>query len=292
MWAWLNDCLVPVEEARVSVLDRGFLYGDGIFETLAAFAGGLFRLDAHLDRFFASARSLGLAVPADRQTLARRLYACLAKNNRRDAVLRLSLSRGRSGRGLATAGCTDPTLLILCFPPRRYPPPMLAQGAFVILASVRRTPAASLDPLAKTANYLNNILAFREAEMRGAAEALMLNVAGDLAEGAMSNLFLVKDGALRTPALDCGVMAGITRAAVLEVAGTHGIDAGEARLSPQDLEAADEAFFTNTTAAVMPIGRVDGRRYAAPGPVTQMLRAGLLALIEREAGRFWPAAGE
>ncbi|MDQ2695695.1 MAG: aminotransferase class IV, partial [Pseudomonadota bacterium] len=235
---------------------------------------------------------LGLAVPVDRQTLTRRLHACLAKNGRRDAVLRLSLSRGISGRGLATAGCTDPTLLILCFPPRRYPPQMLAEGAHVILASVRRTPAAALDPLAKTANYLNNILAFREAEMQGAAEALMLNTAGELAEGAVSNLFLVRDGALWTPALACGVMAGVTRAAVLEVAGTTGIDAREARLYPQDLASADEAFFTNTTAAVMPIGLVDGYCYAAPGPVTQTLRAGLLALIQREAGRFWPADAE
>ncbi len=289
MWSWFNDDLVPVEQARVSVLDRGFLYGDAIFDTMAAYDGAIFRLATHLDRLETSADLLGLTVPVGRTELEHRLYACLEKNGRRDAILRLTLTRGRGARGLATDGCTDPTLVILCYPPKLYPPRMIETGARLIVSSIQRIPAEALPAIAKTANYLNNILAYREAAEKGADEALMLTTTGDVAEGSVSNIFLVSDGALRTPSPDCGVMPGITRTAVIDVARGAGIPVREERIAASELYRADEIFYTNTTATVMPVGRIDARGLPAPGPITRRLRAGLLDAIEREAGRFWRA---
>jgi branched-chain amino acid aminotransferase len=287
MWTYLNDILIPIEEAKVSVLDRGFLYGDGLFETLAAYNSTIFRLEAHLDRFFASANYLGIDVPVDRTTLMQRLYTCLAKNEKRNAILRMSLSRGRSNRGLGTEACIEPTLVILCFPPKLYPPRLFLEGVKVTLSSVCRMPLAASSPQAKTTNFLNNILAFREAEVKGAAEAFMLNVNGDLAEGSVSNLFLVLEGELWTPSLECGVVPGITRAAVMQVAEQRKIKVHEARLSVEALWAASEAFYTNTVVRIMPIAMIDDHLLGAPGPVTWSLRSALLDLIEREAGPFW-----
>lgn len=287
MWTYLNDAFVPLEQARVSILDRGFLYGDGLFETLAAYDGTLFRLDAHLDRLVASADYLGISIPLDRCALGERLYACLAKNGMRDGVLRISLSRGVSGPGLSTRGAGAPTLAILCFAPRLYPARMVEVGATVTVASVQRVPPEALSPLVKTTNFLNNIVAFREAEERGADEALMLNGHGELAEGSVSNVFLVRAGRLCTPSLACGAMAGITRAAVLELARAHGLPCDEQRLRLATLDEAQEVFYTNTTATIMPIARIDQREYGPLGTITRWLRRELHALIGREAGRFW-----
>jgi branched-chain amino acid aminotransferase len=166
---------------------------------------------------------------------------------------------------------------------------MIETGARLIVSSIRRMPAEVLPPFAKTANYLNNILAYREAAENGADEALMLTTTEDVAEGSVSNIFLVKDGTLRTPSPDCGVMPGITRAAVIDVARAAGIPVREERIPVSELHGADEIFYTNTTAAVMPVGRIDARGLPAPGPITRRLCAGLLDAIEREAGRFWRA---
>ncbi|MGE3539339.1 MAG: aminotransferase class IV [Candidatus Tectimicrobiota bacterium] len=291
MWVYMNDTFVPAAEARVSVLDRGFLYGDGLFETLAAYDGRLFRLEAHLERLYTAAAALGFVVPVDQATLGQCLYACLAKNAMQDAILRVSVSRGQSQRGLSTLACSAPTLLILCFPPRFYPPTMLQHGVHVIVSSVPRALQWTARPQPKTTNFLNNILALREAEAAGAVEALMLNAAGHLTEGAVSNVFLVRDGALWTPALACGVLPGITRAAVLEVAAEQHLTVHETCLEAEALWSAQEAFYTNTTALIMPITQINAHRLGAPGPITQRLRQGLVALIEREAGRLWSAPG-
>ncbi|MDX1656525.1 MAG: aminotransferase class IV [Candidatus Competibacteraceae bacterium] len=290
MWTYLNDKLIPLEQARVSVMDRGFLYGDGLFETLAAYDGVLFRAAAHLERLAGGADYLGIPLPVDLDTLQQRLYACLNQNRRKDAILRLSLTRGPAQRGLSTRGPVQPTLVILCFPPKLYPRALVEAGAAATLSTVRRVPSQALSPLAKTGNYLNNILAYREAEARQVDEALMLNSDGELAEGSVSNLFLVRNGELHTPALDCGIMAGITRAAVLEVAQEQGLTCRELHLPLSALDDAQEIFYTNTTATVMPLTLIDQRHYGPPGPLTRRLRQGLRALIAREAGRCWPEA--
>jgi branched-chain amino acid aminotransferase len=282
--------MVPQETATVPVLDRGFLYGDAIFETVAAYGGTIFRLDQHLDRFMRSAELLGIEPPVDRDGITGMLYECLARNAMADAVLRFSASRGRSERGLDASACVDPTFLILCFAPRVHPAEMLEQGAHVTVSSVRRTPAAALSPLAKTANFVNNILAYNEATARGAHEAVMLNMDGALAEGTVSNLFVVRGGEVRTPSLACGIMAGITRAAAIEAASHEGIGVHEAVLSVDEFHTADEAFYTNTTVTIMPIGRVDEWCLPAPGPVTLRLRRALRDMIEREAGACWAPA--
>lgn len=290
MLAYLNDDLIPVEQARVSVLDRGFLYGDAIFETVAAYAGTCFRLDRHIARFLRSAALLGITPPYSVQEITQRLNHCLQSNKLSDAVLRFSLSRGRSTRGLDVRSCVDPTFVILCFPARPYPRKLLTQGAVATLASIRRIPATALPPLAKTANYLNGILAFREAVACGASEAFLLTTAGAIAEGTVSNVFLVHDGVLRTPSLETGIIAGITREAVLEVANDLAIPIYEGILPAAELATADEVFYTNTSATVMPVGRIDERHYSPQGPVTTRLREALHALIEREAGPCWAFA--
>lgn len=292
MLAYLNNDLIPVEQARISVLDRGFLYGDAIFETVAAYAGTCFRLDRHIARFLCSAELLGIEPPYSAREIAQQLNHCLQSNGLSDAVLRFSLSRGRSTRGLDVRGCVDPTFVILCFPKRPYPRTLLTQGAVATLANIRRIPATALNPLAKTANYLNGILAFREAIERGANEAFLLTIAGALAEGTVSNVFLVHDGVLRTPTLETGIIAGITREAVLEVASDLAMPVYEGILPAAELEAADEVFYTNTTATIMPVSRIDQRRYSPQGPVTTRLRGALHALIEREAGPCWAFNGQ
>jgi branched-chain amino acid aminotransferase len=287
MWALLNDKLLRAEEARVSVFDRGFLYGDAVFETMAAYDGVIFRLGPHLDRFRASATMLGIAVPFSDDEVRAQLHRVLERNERRDAILRMSLTRGRGARGLDTRAVVDPTFLILCFPPKLYPAAMRARGARTVVSSVRRTPPSAVPGAAKTANYLNLLLAHREAEAADADEAILLTVDGDIAEATVSNVFLVHRGALLTPSLDCGIMPGITRRAVIDAADRLGIACREDRLPAALLDEADEIFYTNTSAGIMPVGAVGTRTLGAPGPITSRLEAGLHELIAEEAGRFW-----
>lgn len=282
----LGDRLVPAEEARVPVADRGFLYGDSLFETVPLYGGRLFRLGRHLERFLSGCELLGIA-PVAADAITRRLERLIEAEGAADGIMRFMLTRGIGGRGLDPAGARDQTFLATLSPPRLPAPTLWREGAAVIVSSVPKTPAACLPSGVKTGNYLNNILAFREAAAAGAQEAVMLTLGGDVAEGSFSNLFLVANGSLVTPPLEAGVLGGVARELVIEAAALVGVPVSEEPVPRSVLARAEEAFYTNSVVVIAPVGSMDGAAVRAPGPVTLRLRDACAALIAGEAGHPW-----
>jgi branched-chain amino acid aminotransferase len=297
MLVYLNGEFMPAEQASIGVDDRGFMYGDGLFETMGVFGGRIFRGAAHLRRLAGGARALGIDLPETLPAIEARMLECVRRNDLTAGVLRLSLTRGPSGglsrgRGLTTQGAGRSTILIAPYPPKRYPRQMLEVGARLHLAAQRRTSGAGAMTFAKNTSNLANVLAFREAEAVGADEAVILNQRACIAGCAAANLFLAKDGVIFTPSIDSGAVPGITRQAVIEGARAFGLLIEEADMPAQALFDADEIFYTNTTALVMPVGWVDNRELVAPGHFTTAMRITLLAMVEAEAGPFWGFAEE
>ncbi len=274
-FAAVDSWIGPTAEARLSVLDNGFVFGDGVYETLRTYAGRPFHLDRHLARLRRSAQRLGFEVcPAD-AAIAARLGAVLEGARNPESFIRIIASRGVGDISYRFDRVKGPTLVIVAKPFEPLPEPCFTDGIPVAITSVCRNPPNALDPAIKSCNLLNNILAVREAQGRGAIEGLLLNAAGELAEGASSNVFIVKSGRVLTPPLSAGLLAGITRELVLERAPALGIEAAEVPLTPRDLLAADEAFLTSTLKEVAPIRTVDGSLLANgnPGPITLKLLA-------------------
>ena len=253
-----------------------------MYETLRTYGGRPFRLERHLARLRASAGRLGIAVPPD-EAIARDADALLARAGNAESYLRIIVTRGEGDVSYNFERVKGPTVVMVAKPLPSYPDWHYTEGLDVIVASVRRNHRTSLDPAIKSCNLLNNVLAAREAQARGAVEAVLLNVEGEVAEGASTNVFIVTAGVLRTPPLSAGILAGITREVVLELAGGFGIAAHEESIAVADLLAADEAFLTSSTREVAPIAHVDGRAIGSgrPGPLT--LR--LLAAFREQTGR-------
>ncbi|MEK6605844.1 MAG: aminotransferase class IV, partial [Nitrospirota bacterium] len=210
----------------------------------------------------------------------------LRRNQLSDAYLRITVSRGTGEIGLDPALCKAPTLVIIAKPFQPYPESIYAEGVSVIVARTRRNLPEALPPQVKSLNFLNNILAKMEAKAAGAHEALMLNHRGDITEGTTSNVFVVQEGRLRTPSVECGILDGITRELVLQLASELGIPSEETRLTVEDLMRAEECFLTNTTQEVLPVTRVDGRMIGdgRPGGTTRRLHASLRACLDRLLG--------
>lgn len=286
MWVYLNDKFVPQEEAVVSVFDHGFLYGDGVYETLRAYRGRVFKLAEHLARLERSASRIQLHLPAGPERLTDLVGEALRRNQLSDSYLRITVSRGTGEIGLDPALCKAPTLVIIAKPFQPYPESIYAEGVSVIVARTRRNLPEALPPQVKSLNFLNNILAKMEAKAAGAHEALMLNHRGDITEGTTSNVFVIQGGQLRTPSVECGILDGITRELVLQLASELGIPSEETRLTVEDLMRAEECFLTNTTQEVLPVTRVDGRMIGdgRPGGITRRLHASLRACLDRLLG--------
>jgi branched-chain amino acid aminotransferase len=293
MLASLNGSLLPQQAARVPVTDRGFLYGDAVFETVAVYGGRAFRLDAHLDRLAGSMQALRFAAACDREALRAQVARVLEANRMADGLVRLCITRGSGPRGLGIDGATDPIVLVSAHPPSQLVLALAETGATLVVSQVRRIPPECLPAQAKHANCLNGILAHSQAADAGAYEALMLTPDGQLAECSFSNLFFVRDGRLHTPSLALGILPGITRAATLEMAHRRGLVVVEGVFDLQFLRMAEEVFVTNTSAGVMPVARIDDIRLPAPGPVTAAVRDDYWRLVQREAGAPWrPAAAQ
>lgn len=274
MLVYVNGAFLPKEEATVSVFDHGYLYGDGIYETLRAYQGRLFFLDKHLARLKHSADSIFLKLPLPLNAIGDALQETVAKNGLDDAYVRIQISRGPGEIGLDPALCPEPTMVIVAKPFKNYPPEFFERGVSTAIVTTRRNHPLALDPSIKGTNFLNNILAKVEAIRAGAYEAIMLNWEGNVAEGTISNIFHVKSGALITPSLTTGILEGVTRGLVLELARLAHIESRETLVAPQDLFDADECFITNTTMEIMPVTRIDNRTVGkgVPGPVTMALR--------------------
>ncbi len=283
MWIYLNDRFVPKEEAKISVFDHGFLYGDGVFETLRAYQGHVFMLSEHIARLEQSASAIGIALPVTRERLADLVRESLTRNQLQDAYLRITVSRGPGEIGLDPALCKAPTLVIIAKPFQPYPEWFYTQGVSVIIAKTRRNLPEALPPHVKSLNYLNNVLAKMESKAADAHEALLLNHRGEVTEGTGSNVFAVQGGHLRTPAVESGILAGITRGVVLRMARALRIPTEETRLAVGDLTGADECFLTNTTVEVLPVTQVDGQRIGngRPGEITRRLHGSFRDSLDR-----------
>jgi branched-chain amino acid aminotransferase len=275
MKIWIDGALVAPEEARISVLDHGFLYGDGVFEGIRALGRRVYKLDLHLERFENSARALALELPGGRESARGAVLATLRALDRDEAYVRLIATRGDGPLGVDPTTCKSPRLLCIADSLRLFAPDKAAAGIDLVTASVRRPPADVLDPRVKSLNYLNNAMARLEARQRGADEALLLNQLGMIAEASAANVFAVQNGALLTPLPSDGALAGLTRAGVLELAGELGIPAHERTLGRYDLFAAAEVFLTGSGAGVVAVRSIDGRAIGAgaPGPITRRIAA-------------------
>jgi branched-chain amino acid aminotransferase len=279
----INGQLVDKADAKISVYDHGLLYGDGVFEGIRVYSGKVFRLREHLDRLYESARHIFLEIPWPRDKMADEVLRTVAANDKRDGYIRLVVTRGAGSLGLDPGKCSNPQVIVIVDDIALYPPEYYEKGLEVITSSFIRNHPGALSPRIKSLNYLNNILAKVEAVRAGCQEALMLNHNGELAECTGDNIFLVKRGILRTPPINAGLLEGITRDAVIELARGAKIEVQEIELTRHDVYAADECFLTGTAAEVVPVVKCDGRLIGAgkPGPVTRQLRERFLALVRQ-----------
>jgi len=263
------------EEAKVSVLDRGFLYGDSVYETIGTLYGRLFAARDHLDRLERSARRIALRVPP-RAEIEAAIKETVAAAGNPETRVRVILTRGVGKLDLDPASCDDCRLVVIAFPLGPPTPEMFAKGVAVTIVSITRNSPQAIDPAVKSGNYLNNVLALGEARRKnGAYEAILCAGDGSIAEGSTSNVFAVVRGEVWTPQPEVGILDGITRAKVLELARGAGITVIERRIQPDELRGADEAFITSATRGVLPVTTIDGRPVGAgvPGPVTKSLMA-------------------
>ncbi|RJQ27373.1 MAG: branched-chain-amino-acid transaminase [Peptococcaceae bacterium] len=272
-FVYLNGDYVPAEDAKVSVFDHGFLYGDGVFETMRAYVGRVFMLTEHLERLYRSAAIISLVIPYRIEELAAAVEGTIQRNNLPGAYIRLSVSRGAGPLGIDPLNCAGPTVVCTARALAGHPEVLYSRGVQAVTVCTRRIPVEALDPSAKTFNFLNNIMAKIEANAAGAYEGIMLNSSGQVAEGTVSNLFLLRRGVLLTPAPEAGILPGITRNTVLELAGGMGIRAVETLFGPGELYAAEEMFLTNSSWELLPVVTVDGFPVGSgrPGPVTGLL---------------------
>jgi branched-chain amino acid aminotransferase len=271
----IDGTLVPRAEARISVFDHGLLYGDGVFEGIRIYDRRIFRLDAHLARLEASAHAIGLALPIDRAALATAVVDTVRANRQADGYIRLVVTRGEGPLGLDPTTCARPCVIIIVAALAVYPAEHYASGIRVVTAATRQVPAASVDPRIKSLNYLKNVLARLEAHEAGAAEALMLNPEGFVAECTADNVFAVHGRRVLTPPATDGALDGITAGVIRELATADGLAWEERRLARYDLFVADECFLTGTGAEIIPVVTLDGRRIGGgtPGPITARLRS-------------------
>ncbi len=275
---WIDGAIVDASEARIPITDHGLLYGDGIFEGIRVFAGRVFRLDDHMARFRTGLSHIALDLPGGIEHARGVVLETVRAHGTQEAYVRLIATRGEGALGVDPSTCLHPRLLCLVDQIALYPDEKLATGLAMLTSSLRRPPADVLDPRVKSLNYLNNVLAKLEAKQRGADEALLLNQAGMVAEAAVANVFIVRDGELLTPPTSDGALEGIVRMTVLELAGSLGIPAREKTLGRFDLLAADEAFLTGSGAGIVPVTSLDERRIGEgqPGPIYTKLRAAFL----------------
>jgi branched-chain amino acid aminotransferase len=292
MLIYIDGKLVPREEAKISVFDHGLLYGDGVFEGIRVYDGNIFRLREHIERLYESAKTISLDVPMSPDELERATVETVAANGKRDAYIRLVITRGTGDLGIDPSTCKRSTVFIIVATITLYPRKYYDEGIPLVTASTRRIPMECLDPRIKSLNYLNNILAKLEAKKAGVPEAIMLNQWGRVAECTAENVFILKNGDLLTPRLTEGALPGVTRGAVLGLARDCGLACKETVLGLYDLYNAHECFLTGTGAEIVPVVQIDGRQVGdgKPGAMTRELTARFRDLRVRDGHRVeYPA---
>jgi len=280
---YLNGKFVPEEEARVSVFDHGFLYGDGVFEGIRVYYNSVFRLQAHIDRLYDSAKAINLEIPITKEEMAEVVLETCRQNGLRDGYVRLVVSRGAGDLGLDPRKCPEPTIVCIAASIVLYPEELYKKGLSVITVPTRRNSPEGINPRIKSLNYLNNIMAKIEANIAGVPEAIMLNQEGFVAECTGDNVFLIKDGILKTPAIHLGILEGVTRNEVIKLAEKRGIPVQETTFTRYDLFVADEVFLTGTAAELVPVVEIDGRVIGngKPGPIFNQLLNDFRELVKQ-----------
>ncbi len=293
---WLDGRIIPVGEARISVFDHGLLYGDGVFEGIRSYNGRIFECEAHLRRFFNSAKAIQLKLPYSFEQIERALEETLEANGlkhpERDAYIRLVCTRGVGVLGISPHRTWKPQIYVIASTIHMYPDEMYKKGMPVIISSITRNSSNAMPPQIKSLNYLNNILAKIEAYQQDHPEALMLNAQGNVAEATGDNVFIVRGGQLITPPVTAGILEGITRATIIRLAREAGIETAERDISRVELYSAEECFLTGTGAQVIPVVRIDWRDIGRgePGPVTRHLMEAYDELVR--SARHRPAPSE
>ncbi|MFH0897665.1 MAG: branched-chain-amino-acid transaminase [Candidatus Bathyarchaeota archaeon] len=260
----------PESKAKVSVFDHGLLYGDGVFEGIRAYDGYAFKLDEHLTRLYESAKTIDLKIPLSKAKFKETILGTIRKNSLKDAYVRVVVTRGRGDLGLDPRRCSKATVIIIA----GYIPPLFDEvNATAIIASTRRNAVTALNPMVKSLNYMNNILAKIEANRAKADEAIMLNQSGTVSEGTGDNIFIVKDGKILTPPPTAAILVGITRMIAIQLAKEEGIEVIEREITVHELICADEAFMTGTAAEIAPLTEVNGKKIGngKPGSITLKL---------------------
>lgn len=273
-------------EAVVPAMDHGFLFGDSVYETLRAYGGTFFRFDAHLERLRHSAAALELTLPLRDDEFRRRCAETIAAAGEREAAARIVVTRGVGPMSLDPRECGPATVLVYARPAPSLPASVYQEGVALRVVERERNPRGALDPNVKSGNYLNNLLAYVEARKSGAFEAVMLNAAGNVTECSTSNIFIVRDGGVRTPPLSSGLLSGITRRTVLDLCEAGGIPVEESDFGPDELRSADEAFITSSIKQVLPVTRIGGAVLGdgVAGPTTRRLLAAYREEVSRETG--------
>lgn len=273
MKIYLSGQLVDEADAKVSVFDHGLLYGDGVFEGIRIYHGKVFLLKEHIDRLYDSAKAIALEIPMTREDMAQAVVDTCKANGLSDGYIRLVITRGAGTLGLNPYLCEKPEIIIIAAKIQLYPKELYETGMSVVTVGTIRNHPEAINPRIKSLNYLNNVMAKIEALNSGVMECIMMNHQGYVAEASGDNIFVIRDGMLRTPPVWCGALDGITRRAVMQIAEEAGYTVKEEVLTRYDLFTADEMFLTGTAAEIIAVTEVDKRTIGSgePGPVTNDL---------------------
>jgi branched-chain amino acid aminotransferase len=289
-WIFLNGEFVTKENAKISVYDHGFLYGDGVFEGIRVYSGNVFRLHEHIDRLYNSAKSILLTIPYTKEEMIDYIIETIRRNQYQDAYIRLVVSRGVGDLGLDPYKCRTPQVVIIAEPLALFPKHLYETGIEVVTVATRRNRSDVLSPKVKSLNYLNNILVKIEAHLANVSEALILNDQGYVAEGSGDNVFIIKDNVVYTPPGYVGALEGITRQAIIEIAQDLGYVVKEEPFTRHDVYVADEVFLTGTAAEVIAVVKVDGRVIGdgVPGQHTKRLLEEFRRRVVSEGVKVYP----
>ncbi len=281
---YINGQYYAKEDAKISVFDHGLLYGDGVFEGLRSYSGNIFRLEQHLARLYESALAIMLTIPVSPDELGQAIKNTLLRNKITDGYIRVVVTRGAGSLGIDPDRTADPQIIVIADHIQLYPKELYENGMEIVTASTIRNHPAALNPRIKSLNYLNNILAKLEGKRAGCLEALMLNHRGEVAECTADNIFLVRHGELLTPPTDAGILEGVTRGAVMELAKQAGITVREITLTRHDVYVAQECFLTGSGAEVIPVIKVDMRTIGSGkvGPMTKQLSQDFHRLVRQQ----------
>ena len=273
MLIYIDGEFLPKAEAKVSVFDHGLLYGDGVFEGIRSYNGRVFKLDEHLERLYDSAKSIMLQIPISIETMKETVLETLRRNHLTEGYIRLIITRGVGDLGLDPNKCPKPSIIIIADKIVLYPQKFYEDGLEIVTVAIRRNYAEAINPRIKSLNYLNNILAKIEGKQAGAEEVLMLNAEGYVVECSGDNIFWIKNETLVTPPVHIGILEGVTRNSVIELARDAGMHVEERVFTRHDLYIADECFLTGTAAEVIPVVKIDQRAIGdgQPGKITQRL---------------------